>query len=161
MPANWWAFFVFKKCNPKELPSPLEKLPTLLVIFKDEMGRILCIDDDPVALTLLSGLLQSNAHTVVTAKSGEEGNRAAKSARAEIIICDLMMPEMDGAALHAVLSKTQPDHAERMVFCTGGAPNPRLQDFLNQDDSRPVLTKPFDQSDLDDVLAHWQGLKGP
>jgi len=74
------------------------------------------------------------------------------------ILCDLMMPGMDGAALHAVLAETQPDHAERMVFCTGGASSPRLQQFLDAEISRPVLNKPFDQSDLDGVVARWKGM---
>ncbi len=121
--------------------------------------KILLVDDEPLLLSAIKRMLSE--HQCTTALSADVALNALTNGAFDGILCDLMMPEMDGAALHAVLSKTQPDHAERMVFCTGGAPNPRLQDFLNQDDSRPVLTKPFDQSDLDDVLAHWQGLKGP
>ena len=98
-------------------------------------------------------------HQCTTALSANVALNALTDGAFDGILCDLMMPEMDGAALHAILAETHPDHAERMVFCTGGPPNSRLQDFLDKEVDRPVLTKPFDQADLEHVIAHWKGMQ--
>jgi CheY-like chemotaxis protein len=119
--------------------------------------KILLVDDQPLLLSAIKRMLSD--HQCMTASSGDHALNLLSQKAFDGILCDLMMPEMDGAALHAILAKTQPDHAERMVFCTGGATNSRLQNFLNEDNNRPILTKPFDQSELDNVIAHWRELK--
>ncbi|MDD5367700.1 MAG: response regulator transcription factor [Anaerolineaceae bacterium] len=58
--------------------------------------KILVIDDDPAMTELLKLLLQSTASDVYTANSGMEGIKLTRTIRPEVIILDLMMPEMDG-----------------------------------------------------------------
>lgn len=58
--------------------------------------KILVIDDDPAMTELLKLLLHPAASDVITANSGVEGVAAAKKYQPEVIILDLMMPEMDG-----------------------------------------------------------------
>ena len=58
--------------------------------------KILVIDDDPGMTELLLLILQSSTATVYTANSGVEGISASKLYRPDVIILDLMMPEMDG-----------------------------------------------------------------
>lgn len=58
--------------------------------------KILIIDDDPGLLTLLSLGLERDGFTVVTAEDGEEGLRQAYENHPDIIILDIMMPDMDG-----------------------------------------------------------------
>lgn len=58
--------------------------------------RVLVIDDDPAMTELLRLLLQPAVSTVVTANSGQEGIRLVGEVKPQIIILDLMMPEMDG-----------------------------------------------------------------
>lgn len=65
--------------------------------------NILVIDDDPAMTELLRLLLQSTAYNVTTSNSGREGVLLCKETSPDIIILDLMMPEMDGwAVCHAV-----------------------------------------------------------
>ena len=67
------------------------------VEVREKMGEtILVIDDDPGLLTLLRLGLEREGFKVVTADSGKEGLRRAYETRPDVIILDIMMPEMDG-----------------------------------------------------------------
>jgi DNA-binding response OmpR family regulator len=58
--------------------------------------KILVIDDDSGLLTLLRLGLEREGFSVIAANSGKEGLRQAYEARPDVIILDIMMPEMDG-----------------------------------------------------------------
>jgi DNA-binding response OmpR family regulator len=58
--------------------------------------KILVIDDDPAMTELLKLILQSTTAEVETANSGNEGIHKSKLVDPDVIILDLMMPEMDG-----------------------------------------------------------------
>jgi len=62
--------------------------------------------------------------------------------RFDVILCDLMMPEMTGMALHAELIRLAPEQAGRMVFLSGGAFTSEAREFLDVC-HRPRLEKPF------------------
>ena len=59
-------------------------------------ARVLVVDDVEVNVKLLEAKLSSEYFTVTTASSGEEALRLARSERPDIILLDVMMPEMDG-----------------------------------------------------------------
>ena len=63
--------------------------------------------------------------------------------RFDVILCDLMLPEMDGPALYDEVKKVDPSQAVRMVFVTGGVFTARARDFLASV-KNPRLGKPFD-----------------
>ncbi len=56
---------------------------------------ILCLDDDPDFLDSMRVVLEANGYQMVEARSAEEGLRAYKQAKPELIIVDLMMEEVD------------------------------------------------------------------
>ena len=60
------------------------------------MSLILIIDDDPIIRVVLQRSLEGQKYEVVTASSGEEGITKAKQLRPELIICDWVMPRVDG-----------------------------------------------------------------
>ena len=59
-------------------------------------AKILIIDDDTGLLTLLRLGLEREGFTVLTAESGKEGLRTAYETHPDLVILDVMMPEMDG-----------------------------------------------------------------
>ena len=69
--------------------------------------KILVIDDDPAMTELLKLLLQPAASEVTTANSGPEGVNLAQTVSPDVIILDLMMPDMDGwEVCHAIREKS-------------------------------------------------------
>jgi len=54
------------------------------------------IDDDPGLLTLMRLGLERDGYEVITAQSGKEGLRKAYECRPDLIVLDILMPEMDG-----------------------------------------------------------------
>lgn len=59
-------------------------------------GKILVIDDDPGLIKLMELGLEREGFTVIAAESGKDGLRQAYEQRPDLIILDIMMPEMDG-----------------------------------------------------------------
>ncbi len=58
--------------------------------------KILVIDDDPAMTELLSTLLRTIPAHVIAVNSGQEGVEQTENQKPDIVILDLMMPEMDG-----------------------------------------------------------------
>jgi signal transduction histidine kinase len=112
-------------------------------------GRILIVDDEPIVCFSLERLLSPEADVVAVTSAKAALARIESGERFDVILCDLMMPEMDGAAMYEVLKKIVPGQAERMVFVTGGSFTMRARDFLERVQNQR-LSKPFD---VDALLA--------
>ena len=114
-------------------------------------GRILVIDDEPLVVTLVGRVLRP-LHEVVTVTSGREALALFEAGeRFDVIVCDLMMPEVTGMDVHAELARTLPDQARRMVLLSGGAFTARGRAFLDTVDN-PRLAKPFVPSTLIELI---------
>lgn len=109
--------------------------------------RVLVIDDEPFLVAVLTEILQEN-HEVVTATSGRDALvLLAQDTAFDAVLCDLMMPGIDGIEVHGFLLAHAPELAARTVFCTGGAFTARAESYL-QDSGVPVLAKPFTAEDV-------------
>jgi PAS domain S-box-containing protein len=110
-------------------------------------GRVLIVDDEPRVRSTAAMLLKKE-HDVCEVGGGREALAVVdRDTRFDVILCDLMMPDMSGMELHASLSERWPQLANRMVFMTGGAFTPRANDFLRCVPNRRV-DKPFDAKRL-------------
>jgi signal transduction histidine kinase len=114
-------------------------------------GRILVVDDEPIVCFSLQRLLSSEGDIVALTTAREALAKIASGARFDVILCDLMMPEMDAPAMYEELLKIAPEQAERMVFITGGAFTMRAHDFLARVPNTR-LGKPFDVDALIDLV---------
>ena len=70
---------------------------------------ILCVDDEPNILSALRRLFRPQGYTVKVAGSGAEGLAVIDAEQVDLIISDMRMPGMDGAAFLAEACKRQPD----------------------------------------------------
>jgi CheY-like chemotaxis protein len=86
-----------------------------------------------------------------------DGRRALERIRGgeryDVILCDLMMPEITGMDLYAELSRAAPDQLEKVVFVTGGAFTPRAREFLERIPNARV-EKPIDFQNLKLLLRN-------
>ena len=115
-------------------------------------GRILLIDDEPLVLRSYERALRG-AHDVVVAVGGAEGlARLRRDQAFDLVICDLMMPDVDGVRLFEELKAATPEIAERFVFVTGGAFTARAKEF-SRSIANPMLEKPVPIEQLREVVA--------
>lgn len=106
-------------------------------------GRVLVVDDEPAIGAVIRRVLVP-AHDVTVATSGRDAlDKIAAGERFDVILCDLMMPDVTGMDLHAELARTAEDQADKLVFMTGGAFTNRAREFLAKVVS-PRVEKPID-----------------
>src|SRR5204862_2309227 len=89
-------------------------------------------------------------HDVELAYSGREAlERLSRENDFDLILCDLMMPEVSGIEVFETMVARDPTYARRIVFISGGAFTPHARAFLERT-GRIVVPKPFD---LDALMA--------
>lgn len=109
-------------------------------------ARVVIIDDEPMLGRSLRRVLKK--HDVTVFESGRDAlTHLAEADAPDLILCDLMMPEMNGIQFFEALRAEQPTLVDRVTFMTGGAFTPKTADFVRQS-GRPVLAKPFDMSEI-------------
>ncbi len=107
------------------------------------MSRILLIDDDQIFRTMLSATLAQFGHTVFEARDGKEGLTLFPLVHPELIITDLVMPEMEGIG---VLLELKRRHAAAKVMVVSGGVRGNTVDVLDiakRLGASKVLAKPF------------------
>lgn len=110
-------------------------------------GRVLVIDDEVMVAKAIQRVL-SLEHEVVALEQAALALEKIKSGeRFDVILCDLMMPQMTGMDLHAELSRFDPELAGRVIFLTGGAFTVAARAFLAEVENQRV-EKPFDTQHL-------------
>jgi CheY-like chemotaxis protein len=130
-------------------PAPAD---TLRATAPTTSGRILVVDDEPGIRAVVLRVLGAT-HEFVTAASGTEARAILEHDQAfDVILCDIMMPDMTGTELHAWLAGQFPVLAERVVFASGGAFDPKTRDYLSRIDNL-VLEKPYAPAELRRVVS--------
>ena len=117
-------------------------------------ARILIIDDEPLlGQTLLYAF--KGRHDVAICTSGRDGlSYLEKDARFDLVLCDLMMPDVSGAAVFEAVKRDHPELVSRFVFMTGGAFTERAREFLAQH-SGAQLEKPFSIAEIEKILRQF------
>jgi PAS domain S-box-containing protein len=112
-------------------------------------ARILVVDDEPLIGSAIERLL-SRRHDVTKLVAAEDALRVlARDPGFDVILCDVMMPELSGPEFHARLS---PELARRVVFMSGGAFTDASRSFLAHTEN-PKLAKPLDLAELERVIG--------
>ncbi|MFO0676025.1 MAG: PAS domain S-box protein [Polyangiaceae bacterium] len=119
-------------------------------------GRVLVVDDEPLVCSVIRRSLATE-HEVTTCANGRQALALLEGgARFDVILCDLMMPEMTGMELFDSVLDAFPDQAEQVIFVTGGAFTTRARSFLEARPN-PYLDKPFDPEVLRRVVREKVG----
>ena len=111
------------------------------------MKKILLIEDNLEVRENISEILSLANYNVVTAENGKIGVELTQSEKPDLIICDIMMPELDGYGVLHILSKNEETAGIPFIFLTAKTEKVDIRKGMNlgADD---YLTKPFDDTDL-------------
>ena len=115
------------------------------------MDKILIIEDNNDVRENLAEILELSGYDVSAAENGKVGVEAALGDVPDLILCDIMMPELDGFGVLRILSKNPKVASVPFIFLTAKA---EKEDFrrgmgLGADD---YITKPFDDVELLDTI---------
>jgi DNA-binding response OmpR family regulator/anti-sigma regulatory factor (Ser/Thr protein kinase) len=143
-------FRVVLRRAPSEPTAERARAATATVAAAAQRGRVLVVDDEPVLGRTIQRILVDHDVTVLTS-ARQALDTITGGGRFDVILSDLMMPEMTGMELFQQLAKSIPDQAGRMIFMTGGAFSADAAAFLQQV-AHPAIEKPFRPSLLRETL---------
>jgi two-component system, OmpR family, alkaline phosphatase synthesis response regulator PhoP len=115
--------------------------------------RILIIDDEEAIQTVVQfGLKMTAGWDVMTASSGSEGIVRAQAEQPDMILLDVMMPEMDGLATFRALQQQADTRSIPVIFLTAKAQASEKRLF-NDTGVNGVITKPFNALELAEQIC--------
>jgi PAS domain S-box-containing protein len=114
-------------------------------------ARVLVIDDEPALAGALGAVLALD-HDVTLSEGGARALALLESGQSfDAVLCDVVMPDVDGIALYEALGRIRPELRPRVIFMTGAATMPRVAEFLGRVPN-PCLDKPIDVERLRRVI---------
>lgn len=108
---------------------------------------VLLVEDDQEFVDMLKGVLETNGYRVTTARDGVEGLKFIMADDYDVILCDLLMPNLPGNMFYLAVERTKPALAKRFIFMTGHQGDPKMAAFLKQTRAL-ALFMPFQMHDL-------------
>src|SRR5215510_8963768 len=111
------------------------------------MKRILVIEDEPEMRRNLMAILRLERFQPLAAEDGQVGVELAKREKPDLVLCDVMMPKLDGYGVIAALRASSETVAIPFIFLTARGEKPEIRAGMNlgADD---YLTKPVAKADL-------------
>jgi CheY-like chemotaxis protein len=118
------------------------------------MARILFVDDDPFTLETLNKSVQIFGHQAILASSGKQGLDMARSQTPDLIMLDMMLPDMDGLTILKNLRHT-PSTAPIPVVVLSASPEVDFEEVSKAAGADNVLNKPVRLQALQDVIQRY------
>ncbi|MDJ0530882.1 MAG: response regulator [Xenococcaceae cyanobacterium MO_207.B15] len=111
------------------------------------MLKILVVDDTPSARELIANYLRKRGHEVIEANNGKEALAKAIDNLPDIVVTDIVMPEMNGFELCRSLKKNPVTKNSRIVVCT--SKNQSIDRLWGMKQGADIyLTKPFTEEQI-------------
>lgn len=115
------------------------------------MKKVLLIEDDRALRENTEELLELSGYSVITAANGKLGIQAAKEYLPDIIVCDIMMPELDGYSVLEDLSSNEGTKHIPFIFLSAKTEHKEIRKGMDMG-ADDYLTKPFEEEDLISAL---------
>jgi two-component system chemotaxis response regulator CheY len=118
------------------------------------MSRVLVVEDHAPMRAIMAAVLQSMGHQVFQAGNGREALEVQKEARAELMLTDLFMPEMEGLETIRRMRALYPEL--RIMAVSGGSSRGDAGDYLEMAQkfgAKATLRKPFTIKEMTDAVT--------
>jgi len=116
------------------------------------------VDDDDMIRALFRETLESEGHTVITAKTGAEGIESIKHSDYDMVFLDLKMPGMDGIDLFSQIKIARP---KLPVTIVTGYPGSEMMERAIKHGPLGIINKPFKVSDILTLVNSYLRTKQP
>jgi YesN/AraC family two-component response regulator len=126
-----------------------------------KMANILLVEDEQLVRETLSRAMESKGHMVVTAANGEEGLTKFSEGPFDLVVTDIIMPDMEGIGMILEMRRKTPD--AKIVAISGGGRTGNI-DFLKAAKylgAAEVLKKPIPLADLFRAIDNCMSTKTP
>ncbi|MBK9265442.1 MAG: PAS domain-containing protein [Polyangiaceae bacterium] len=142
--------FIVELPASSSLLSPLPPMPTWPPRSIGGPARVLVIEDEVLLARALAAEI-GRVHVVQVAANAKEALDILASKLFDVILCDVRMPGLSGAALFEMVKQNKPHVAIRFVFMTGVGFGADFERFLSES-GRPILEKPFSVEDALSII---------
>ena len=116
-------------------------------------GRKLLVVDDCEEITrLLADMFSACGARVSMARTGGEAVRLVENETFDLLVLDMVMPDMDGWEIHHLITTMSPTLAQHTIFITGDRWNSETRSRLSRQ-NMPVVYKPFDLERVRDLAC--------
>lgn len=116
------------------------------------MANILLVEDDPLVRDSLKAALESKDHQVATAANGLLGLKQYANAKFDLVISDIIMPDMEGIGMIRELRRTSPEAKILAISGGGRTGNSDFLDIAHRFGAMAVLQKPIRLAELFSVV---------
>ena len=130
-----------------ELEAEAQKLEVEL----GPRGRVLVVDDEPLVLKAMKRTLDMEHEVLDFHRARAALEWLDKGLPWDLLLCDLMMPEMTGVEFFDELGRRWPERVKDVIFVTGGAFSSGAREFLGRVENER-LEKPFDPQTLRELV---------
>lgn len=117
-------------------------------------ARILSIEDDPEMSSLIQLIFERKGHRVIGARRGELGLELIKSLKPDVLLLDLMLPDIDGWELYRQM-KTDKELAKvPIIIVSARSEEQDAANGFHVIDNDRFIQKPFEVKELVDTVTH-------
>ena len=109
--------------------------------------KILIVDDDPVNLQMLRKIFDNHEYSVIQAAGGFEAVEVAKNDHPDLIILDIVMPDMDGGQVANIL-KNDPSTQKIPIIFLSSLIKKEEEKYSSMREGVYLMAKPFDRYEL-------------
>ena len=131
---------------PRQVVAPVPEQASVV------RGKVLVVDDDPAICRTVKRVLGTDHH-VTAFTNAQEALKEVADGSYDLVLCDLMMPVMTGLEFYARLQQLSREHADRVVFLSGGALSLEARALAERMPGR-FVEKPFDVNALRALVNH-------
>ena len=111
------------------------------------MARILVVDDSPTEVFQFKDMLEKIGHEVIIARNGRDGVEAATNEQPDMVLMDIVMPDMNGFQATRQLSRSaQTSHIPVVIISSKDQDTDRV--WGARQGARAYITKPVDEAEL-------------
>ena len=124
------------------------------------MARILIVDDSPSQLMGIRRIVEKLGHEALTAEDGAAGVEAAKRELPDLILMDVVMPNLNGfQATRSITREPSTKHIPIVLVTTKDQDTDRVWGM--RQGAKAYITKPFSETELADIIQQMLGADAP